>query len=154
MSSLKILKSFRIPTNAHSFLLPFAQSRVLYLRKRSRSPWLRQPLDSQNHQLCCRCDLQLIQNHVAPSHGPPARNLSPLFFQAKSLLLPKPCGKNGSPLKLHSPNFCQRCMVPKAPAWLPRLGLNPSASLLLQPHFLLLLQSVTPASIPVFFQLY
>ena len=38
--------------------------------------------------------------------------------------------------------------------WLPRLGLNPSARLPLQPHFSLLLQSVTPASIPVFFQLY
>ena len=38
--------------------------------------------------------------------------------------------------------------------WLPRLGLNPSTHLPLQPHFQLLLQSVTPASIPVFFQLY
>ena len=38
--------------------------------------------------------------------------------------------------------------------WLPRLGLNPSAHLPLQPHFRLLLQSATPASIPVFFQLY
>ena len=40
--------------------------------------------------------------------------------------------------------------------WLPLLGLglNSSACLPLQSHFLLLLQSVTPASIPVFFQLY
>ena len=30
---------------------------------------------------------------MAPSHGPPARVLSPLFFPAKSLLLPKPHGK-------------------------------------------------------------
>ena len=37
---------------------------------------------------------------------------------------------------------------------LPCLGLNPSAHLPLQPHFRLLLQSVTPASIPLFFQLY
>ena len=37
--------------------------------------------------------LQLIQNHAAPSHGPPARVLPPLFFPAKSLLLPKPRGK-------------------------------------------------------------
>ena len=36
--------------------------------------------------------------------------------------------------------------------WLTGLGLNPSAHLPLQPHFWLLLQSVTPASIPVFFQ--
>ena len=34
------------------------------------------------------------------------------------------------------------------PLWLPRLGLNPSTHLPLQPHFRLLLQSVTPASIP------
>ena len=40
------------------------------------------------------------------------------------------------------------------PVWLLCLGLNPSASLPLQPHFWLLLKSVTPASIPVFFQLY
>ena len=38
--------------------------------------------------------------------------------------------------------------------WLPRLGLNPSTHLPLEPHFRLLLQSVTPACIPVFFQLY
>ena len=39
-------------------------------------------------------------------------------------------------------------------AWLPRLGLNPSANLPLQPHFQFLPQSATPASIPVFFQLF
>ena len=38
--------------------------------------------------------------------------------------------------------------------WLPGLGLNPSTQLPLQPHFRLLLQSATPASIPVFCQLY
>ena len=38
--------------------------------------------------------------------------------------------------------------------WLLGPGFNPSAHLPLQPHFRLLLQSVTPASIPVFFQLY
>ena len=48
---------------------------------------------SRHHQLCGCCNLQLIQSHVAPSHGPPARVLSPLFFPAKSLLLPKPRGK-------------------------------------------------------------
>ncbi|KAF6109503.1 hypothetical protein HJG60_010776 [Phyllostomus discolor] len=40
------------------------------------------------------------------------------------------------------------------PVWLPCLGLNPSASLPLQPHFRLLPQSVTPASIPVLSKLY
>ena len=48
---------------------------------------------SWHHQLGGCCNLQLIQNHAAPSHGPPARDLSLLFFLAKSLLLPKPCGK-------------------------------------------------------------
>ena len=92
---------------------------------------------SRHHQLCGCCDLQLIQSHVAPSHGPPARVLSPLFFQAKSLLLPKPCDKREHPKAKWSPLV-----------WLPRLGLNPHANLPLQPHFQLLPQSVTPASIP------
>ena len=48
---------------------------------------------SRHHQLCGCHNLQLIQSHVASSHGPPARVLSPLFFLAKSLLLPKPRGK-------------------------------------------------------------
>ena len=47
----------------------------------------------------------------------------------------------------------QSCMVYSL-LWLPRLGLNPSTHLPLQPHLRLLLQSATPASIPVFFQLY
>ena len=46
-----------------------------------------------HHQLCGCCNLQLIQSHSAPSHGPPARVLPPLFFPAKSLLLPKPHDK-------------------------------------------------------------
>ena len=33
---------------------------------------------SRHHQLSGCCNLQLIQNHVAPSHGPPARVLPPL----------------------------------------------------------------------------
>ena len=48
---------------------------------------------SRHHQLCGCCNLQLIQSHVAPSHGSPARVLSALFFPAKSLLLPKLRGK-------------------------------------------------------------
>ena len=46
---------------------------------------------------CVTTMISLIQNHVAPSHGPPARVLSPLFFQAKSLLLPKLHGKKEQP---------------------------------------------------------
>ena len=52
---------------------------------------------SWHHRLCRRSELQLIQSHVAPSHGPPARVLSPLFFPARSLLLPKPHGKREHP---------------------------------------------------------
>ena len=52
-----------------------------------------------------------------------------------------------------SPSFPSQLPGP-LPLWLPRLGLNPSAHLPLQPHFRLLLQLVIPASIPIFFQLY
>ena len=52
---------------------------------------------SRHHQLCGCCDLQLIQSHAAPSHGPPARVLSPLFFPAKSLLLPNSVAKRSTP---------------------------------------------------------
>ena len=77
------------------------------------------------------------------------------------------------PSELHGPSYSlQNCVAsyllqnlvvlstllsePRGPLslWLLRLGLNPSAHLPLQPHFRHLLQSVTPASIPVFFQLY
>ena len=51
---------------------------------------------SRHHQPCGCCNLQLIQSHVAPSHGPTARVRSPLFFPEKSLL-PKPSGKKKHP---------------------------------------------------------
>ena len=162
---------------------------------------------SRHHQLCGCCNLQLIQSHVAPSHGPPARALPPHFFPAKSLLLPKPRGKKKhskttrssllslrtlwsfSPFQNHvvlflSPqnlvflsiyfrtmwppiyfraarsapyllwsrvvySFLPQNLVVLPLLWLPHLGLNPRAHLPLEPHFRLLLQSVTPASIPV-----
>ena len=74
-------------------------------------------------------DLQfLIQNHMAPSHGPLARVLLPLSFPARSRLVPvpspalsllllKPCGK-------WSPET-----VWFQPAWLLCLGLNPGMNL-------------------------
>ena len=89
---------------------------------------------------------------MAPSHGPPARVLSPLFFPAKSLLLPKPCGKKKHPKTtrsspfpselcgpLHSlftspetrgplPIYLLQNLVVLSLLWLPGLGLNPSAS--------------------------
>ena len=101
-------------------------------------------LGSQQHQLCRHHDLQLIQNQVAPSHGPPARVLSRLSFPARSLLLPKPHGKREHPKAAWSQKIPHGC----------HLGLNPSTSLPLQPHFWLLPQRVIPASIPVFFQVY
>ena len=103
---------------------PSAQSGVPYLRKRSRSLGFRLPAPSA----------------VLPQQGPHSAKVAwfSLFSSKTSWSslpsLPKPC----DPLLV----------------WLPRLGLNPSTSLPLQPHFRLLLQSVTPASIPVFFQLY
>ena len=60
---------------------------------------------SWHHQLCGCHNLQLIQSPVAPSHSPPARVLSPLFFPAKSLLLPKPHGKKKHPQTTWSSSF-------------------------------------------------
>ena len=128
---------------------------------------------SRHHQLCGCCNLQLIQNHAAPSHGPPARVLPPLFFPEKYLLLPKLRGKKKHPKTSWSSllsfrtvwsfspfqNHVVLFLFPSEPRgslllWLLHLGLNPRAHLPLQPHFRLLLQSATPASIPIFFQLY
>ena len=68
----------------------------------------------------------------------------PLRTSWFSLLTSEPCG----PLFTSEPRGLLSIYL------LPGLGLNPSTHLPLQPHFRLLLQSVTPASIPVFFQLY
>ena len=64
----------------------------------------------------------------APSQGPPARVLSPLFFQAKSLLLPKPCGKREHPkvmwsflVKATGSPFCQSHVILPW-VWLLHLG--------------------------------
>ena len=46
--------------------------------------------------------ISLMQIHVAPSPGPPGRVLSPLFFPARALLLPMPCGKRVHPKALWS----------------------------------------------------
>ena len=65
---------------------------------------------SQHHQLGGCCDLQLIQSHVAPSHGPPAGVLSPLSsWQSLSCCLsrvakrsiPKPRGPLPCPSEPH-----------------------------------------------------
>ena len=50
--------------------------------------------------------------------------------------------------------LCLSLEVPKRQHMAATLGLNPSASLPLPHHFRLLPQSVTPDSIPVFYQLY
>ena len=108
MSSLKILKSFRIPTNAQSFLLPLPSLGYCISGKEevnsSGSPSIQAAARFWHHKLCCCHDLQLIQTHVAPSHGPSSRILSPLFFPARSLLLPKPCGKREQPKVTWSPS--------------------------------------------------
>ena len=48
------------------------------------------------------------QSRVAPSHNPPRRVLSPLFFPSKSLLLPKPHGKKEHPKATWSSLFSFR----------------------------------------------
>ena len=67
---------------------------------------------SRHHQLCGCCNPQLIQSHVAPSHGPPARVLSPLSSrQSLSCCLsrvakrstPKPRGPLYSPSEPRGP---------------------------------------------------
>ena len=150
MSSL-ILKSSRIPTDAQSFPLPVPSPGYRISGKEVEV----HDSGSWHHQLCGCCNLQLIQSHMAPSHGPPARVLSPLFFPTKSLLLPKPHGKKEhskttwssflssknawSPLftlpKLHDPLPSPPKPHGPLPLWLPYLGLNPWARLPLQPHF-------------------
>ena len=69
---------------------------------------------SGHHQLCGCCDLQLIQNHAAPSHGSPARVLPPLSsWQSLSCCLsrvakrstPKPRGPLYSPSEPRGPLF-------------------------------------------------
>ena len=178
-----------MPTDAQSFPLPVPSPGY---RVSGKEVEVRDSA-SRHHQLCGRCNLQLIQSHVAPSHGPPARVLSSLSSrQSLSCCLsrvakrstPKPHGPLYSPSEpcgpfphfrtVWSSSPFQNCVAlsiyfraswsssfPLRTAWssflslwLPSLGLNPSAHLPLQPHFRLLLQSVTPASIPIFFQLY
>ena len=122
-----MLKFFRIPANSRSLSFSPLPSRGYRISGKEvevhgSGPW--------HHQLCGCHNLQLIQSHVAPSHGPPARVLSPLFFLAKFFLLPKPCDKREHPLKLRGPNSCPSCVVPNysaKAAWsssigLPRLG--------------------------------
>ena len=104
MSSLKMLKSFRIPTDAQSFPLPLPSRGYCILGKEAEVC----DSGSWHHQLCGCCDLQLIQSHVAPSQGPPARVLPPLFFLAKSLLMPKLRGKKEHPKTTWSSLFSFR----------------------------------------------
>ena len=97
------MKSSRIPTDAQSFPLPVPSPGYRVSGKevevRDSGSW--------HHQLGGCCNLQLIQSHVAPSHGPPARVLSPLSLWLQSLSYclsrvakrstPKPCGSLYSP---------------------------------------------------------
>ena len=72
----------------------------------------------QHYLLCCCRHLQLIQRHVTPSHGPPT--ISPLFFQGKSLLLPKPLGKREQS-KAVVPTYSAKAAWSSL-VWLPHLG--------------------------------
>ena len=99
------------------------------------------PFPSRQSLSCCLS--RVAKSSTPKPHGPlysPSEPRGPLPF---------PSEPRGS-LTIY---LLQNCVVPSL-LWLLGLGLNPSAHLPSQPHFRLLLQSVTPASIPVLFQLY
>ena len=117
----------------------------------SGAPHLRKEVEvcgsgSRHHQLSHLHDLQLIQSHVAPSHGKDHQQESFHPFSSRQSLscflshvakgsTPKPRGpRKDTRSQKETPNGC--------------LGLNPSANLPLQPHFQLLPQLATAASIP------
>ena len=140
MSSLKHLSHLEYPQTHTVLPSPSAQSGYHISGKevevRDSGSW--------HHQLCHR--------HRVPTQPKPSGSLlsCPLlktmwfsFFSFKTAWssvpsLSKPCGPLTSPPKRSGP----------LSLWLLLLGLNSSTSLPLQPHFRLLLQSVTPASIP------
>ena len=98
------------------------------------------PLSSRQSLFSC---LSRVAKRSTPKpHGPLLFTPPKLHVSLPSS--PKPRGRPSSPSEPRDP----------LSLWLPHLGLNPSAHLPLQPHFRFLLQSATPASIPVFFQLY
>ena len=99
-----------MPTDAQSFPLPVPSSGY---RVSGKEVEVRDS-GSPHRQLCGCCDLQLIQNHAAPSHGSPARVLPPLSsWQSLSCCLsrvakrstPKPRGPLYSPSELRGPLF-------------------------------------------------
>ena len=77
---------------------PSAQSGVPYLRKEVEV----RDSGSQHHHLCRHHGLQLIQSHVAPSHGPPARIFHP-FSSRQSLSCFLSHVAKGSTPKPHGP---------------------------------------------------
>ena len=101
-------------------------------------------------QSLSRCLSCVAKSSTPKPHGPPPFTSEPhgplLLLQSRVVLSPisEPHGPLPFPSELRG--------LPSL--WLPCLGLNHSTHLPLQPHFRLLLQSVTPASIPEFFQLY
>ena len=109
MSSLKILKCLKIPTNTHSssFLpLPSPGHRISGKEIEvcgSGSPRFFLVVCTQLAGLprfqapaAVLPPRSPVLNPKPPSHGPPARVLSPPSFPARSLLLPKPWGKGST----------------------------------------------------------
>ena len=100
------------------------------------------------------CLSRVAKRSTPKPHGPlpfPSEPHGPLFTSPKlpdPVPLPFPSEPHGSLLFTPEPHGLLYFL------WLLGLGLNPSTHLPLQPHFRLLLQSATPASIPVFFQLF
>ena len=93
-----------MPTDAQSFPLPLPSPEYRISGKEVEV----RDSGSRHLQLCGCCNLQLIQSHVAPSHGPTTRVLFPLFFLAKSLLMPKLRGKKEHPKTTWSSLFSFR----------------------------------------------
>ena len=96
----------------------------------------------------------LLKTHQQESFLPfsPRQSLSCCLHHMAEGSTPKPSGPNSHPshtVPIYSPKASWSSLV-----WLLHLCLNPHANLPWQPHFQLLPQSVTPAGILVFFQLY
>ena len=147
MSSIKILKSFRIPTNTQSFLLPSAQSGVPYLRKEVEVRGPGSPL------VPAPSLVSLPQSPVNPkpcgTSRPTSKSPFTPFLPAASLLHSSKLLRESSALLLHLAFQLPKLHGkgrPKAAwfysaidtwcflSWLPCLGLNPSANLPLQSH--------------------
>ena len=103
---------------------------------------------SRHHQQC-RCQaVPALRKRLSPYSTKTAWSSVLSSKTAWSSPPPKLCDPLPSPPKPPGPLSSPSEPCGPLSLWLPCLGLNPSASFPLQPHFRLLLQSVTPTSVP------